>query len=1703
MTNADRPDDVTANNERSLRSLARAIARTQGRFSLFLVRCNYPSLREEMLRQLQEDYQVEMHVLMVPAATRSLYGLIKAELEDLTSNSLSDEEREKADLTPYPLPYEGRGNVDLASLPDEGSGNENLTPDSLTDEQEGNSKPLSCEERGLERGFSALMVVGLELVTAIDDLLTSTNRIRDEFKHSFPFPLVIWIDNEIRSKLVRLAADFNTWGGVPIHFELETEQLLELLQQEIDRVFRGELPQISWEPEAIDRDLQARGIELEADLQAGLAFLLGLGLETGRDRSFEAALNCYRQSLGYWQQHDRPQQRGIVLKQMASVYQRQGNQEAARECWQEAIANFAAANRPDLQAQSLGELGRLLRQLEDWQALKTLADNALTLHQQLGDPKLLAQNYGFLAAVALQKQRWQEAEEFAQQAIELVRREGEEREEGEEEGEGEATYYYFLLAKAQRQLGKKTEAIQSLKKARKLAEAQDDPQLYIQILEALRELYFDRGKYLAAFRLKLRQRSLEQQYRLRAFIGAGYLQPQRQIRAVGEEESPEAVAQEIANSDRQQDLSRMLNQMSLEGCKLIVLHGQSGVGKSSLIQAGLVPALKQQQIEFYTVVPIYLRVYQNWRQELRKALAIEEPVSPTLRSSERFHPPAARPQPENQENQLLPPVPRIESERFHPPAARPQLENQENQFLPPSPARRGAGGEVKAAAIEISDLIDRLQQHQRQYHLTVILFDQFEEFFFVTRQEERRKFWEFLRVCLEAKAVQTVKIVLSLREDYLHYLLELERLSRASLGIQETQADALKDILSHQNRYYLGNFSPSDAETVIHSLTDLSAFRLEPDLIQQLVADLAQDLGEVRPIELQVVGAQLQTEQITTLAKYRQLGDNPKERLVQSFLEEVVRDCGISNERAARLVLYLLTDENNTRPLKTKAELLADLAVEADKLNLVLQILVDSGLVFLIPELPADRYQLVHDYLVAFIRQQGEKKLLLEIEQEREQRRQLEAQYRVTEQELDRARQNLGEIAQQQEQAKQELDRTKRQTRRQIRMGVGVAIGAILLAGGIAVVTANQAKRDAQTRIEVANKTANQKIEDANRTAKTQIDRANQTTNIANIKLNKATGELERAGKERDLAKAETIKQSQIAENLQREATQIQQQVAQANQQAAQTQQNLAAVQANLQQLQDKARSADTKLKQAQTQLVAAQKEQQQAQIATRQAQTDKTKAQNQLDRANQDLAQAQEATRTAERAKKQAEAAVAQAKQQKQQLAQQAEKLQQEQQIAQLDLEATDAEVQATESKALFGKGKVFEALLFAMKAGKQMRPLLKQSFPKKDRAERQTKDALAQALSNVRERNTLQGHEGYVLSVSFSPTDGKILASGSSDKTIKLWNLETGENILTRGGHERQVNSVSFHPTNSKILASGSSDNTIKLWNLETGKEIRTLKGHTNYVNSVSFHPTNSKILASGSSDNTIKLWNPETGKVRTLGGHNSQVNSDNLNNPNVQTQEKRSEVNSISFSPDGKTLASGGSDNTIKLWNVETGENILTLKGHEQEVNSVSFSPNGEILASGSWDNTIKLWSLETGENILTLKEHEREVNSVSFSPNGEILASGSNDKIIKLWNSETSKETRVLRGYNRLVRTVSSTTLQGHEGEVNSVSFSLDGKTLASGSNDKTIKLWNIEKSQLNGDGTVTDLDDLMAKGCDWLTDYLKTRPNKRESLGCGG
>lgn len=298
----------------------------------------------------------------------------------------------------------------------------------------------------------------------------------------------------------------------------------------------------------------------------------------------------------------------------------------------------------------------------------------------------------------------------------------------------------------------------------------------------------------------------------------------------------------------------------------------------------------------------------------------------------------------------------------------------------------------------------------------------------------------------------------------------------------------------------------------------------------------------------------------------------------------------------------------------------------------------------------------------------------------------------------------------------------------------------------------------------------------------------------------------------------------------------------------------------------------------------------------------------------------------------------------------------------------------------------------------------------------------------------------------IAFTP-DNQIMVSGGNDRIITLRNLKTGKIIRTFTEHSDSIYALCLS-SDGQTLVSGSRDATLKIWHLHTIDTynsnsinrligdglIDTLTGHSDSINSVSISP-NGQIIVSGSEDNTIKLWDLNTGEcLATLEKHEAGVRA-------------------IALSPDGQLLVSGSADNTIKLWQLPSVESepicpdlIYTLTGHSDDVKCLAISHDGQILASGSQDKTIKLWDLETGELKTTLVEHWREVNHLIISPDGRSLISCSGDETIQVWNLETFK---LLHSF------------VGHQGAVAVVAISPEGQPLVSSSWDHTIRVWGMK------------------------------------------
>jgi len=353
-------------------------------------------------------------------------------------------------------------------------------------------------------------------------------------------------------------------------------------------------------------------------------------------------------------------------------------------------------------------------------------------------------------------------------------------------------------------------------------------------------------------------------------------------------------------------------------------------------------------------------------------------------------------------------------------------------------------------------------------------------------------------------------------------------------------------------------------------------------------------------------------------------------------------------------------------------------------------------------------------------------------------------------------------------------------------------------------------------------------------------------------------------------------------------------------------------------------------------------------------------------------------------------------------------------------------------------------------------------------------------------------KGHYNSVGQLCFTP-DGSMLVSGSDDHTIKLWQRHEPREAYALLSHHQLVKSVAFHPQRP-LLASGNTDGTVTLWDITDSREFRTLEGHRGAVRSVAFSPDGT-LLASASHDMTIKFWNLDTlTEARTLTGHVGIIRS-------------------LSFSPDGGLLASGSEDRTIKIWNVATGELQHTLYGHQDRVPAVTFSPNGKWLASASEDTSVRLWDTVQWQELQRFSGHQVAVRALAFSPDSRILASGSGDNTIKLWDTATGKELHTLKGHARTLLSLvfgqqgkvlisgsqdhtiklwdvehgeELATLRGHAGSINNVASSPTRPLFASASDDQTIQLWDVE------------LDHLLKRSCEWLKDYLTTNPNIQDS-----
>ncbi|MFN5396885.1 MAG: eIF2A-related protein [Pseudanabaena sp.] len=1507
---SDRTDIIADNNRDALRRLTRIVTRSQG-FSLSIALCNYRVLQERVLQDLRSQ---------------------------LAENGLPETAIAILELKP-----------DAKTL---------LAP---IQELMGEVHQLPAEQKP-----KVLMVLGLDAVTEIEAVLKSANRVREEFANCLEFPMVLWLNDYTQDILTREASDLANWTTAgAIEFQLEAMELQELVQDSIRAMFDRYLQSQGlgdWDAslqqfELITAiaDLEAQAIEISDEISAGLDFAFGCMAMT--EGGIGKAKALFERSLAFWRQSGNQLKQAVCLLQlglgdrslaMRERYQKQPFYVTSQQYLAESIDILRNLQRGELMALYINFLTATWEELlalspTGAEGLESLVNEALSLHQIY--PNLLRESHdrGILASVKLMQQDYRAAKEAAEAALALYVQ-GEALQLSNLAPSRRYGYaeYELWLAKALEGLGDREGAIARLEcvRDRWLREQHPyDAQIYVSVLEELRSLYTASGLYLEAFETKQHQRSVEQQYGLRAFIGAGTLNPKRERTNfdmyANVAEQSDKIAQEIEASGRMLDVEKLVDRIGQARYPLTVIHGDSGAGKSSILIGGLVPALRAKgTIDGRKVLVFAIKNYKDWSAEVKHKLQ------------------------------------KYFGDR------RPDL-----------------------------DPIHHFKRNIDENYLTVLIFDQFEDFFFKKEDfRDRLPFYKFLKACLHT---DFVRVVLSLREDYLHYLLECDR----AVDLEKVE----NDILGKQVRYYLGDFTQDQARQVIEALTRRSQLRLEPELIDRLVTDLSGEQLRILPIELQVVGAQLESEvpPIANLREYLALtGDThrkPSEVLVERWLENVVRDCGVGNQVLAERVLYALTGNEEKRPQKTQAELASELLGvgsgdglgvrsprpplqrgaldslgsidksvplskgdaegrgseplnEAENLSLVLAVLVGSGLAFRVSSSPDDRFQLIHDYLVSFIR----KKYVFGMAEE----------LRMTKEYL---RSALAE-------KKKELQRAE-----------------------IAEIEALSISCEAYW---LANKELEAMI--AGVKAVKRILKSDISNKLSYYVKNKAFGRLweviydirefncleKHSSEVRSLAfspDGKTIVSGSFDNTLRLWNVEGKE---------------LLTIKGHSKWVTSVAFSPDGKI------------------IAS--GSFDNMIKLWSLE--GKELATF----------------------------------------YGHSDVVWS---VAFSNDGKTIASGSADNTIKLWNLEGKNLHTLSSHSSVVRSVSFSPDGKIIASgSFDNTIKLWNLQGKklrtfkvDSGVRSVSFSP-DGKIIASGNADNTIRLWDLE-GKKLLTLAGHRNRVRVVAFSPKN-EMIASGSIDNTIKVWNLD-GKELLTLTGHVQGVSSVVFSP-DGKMIASGSADHTIKLWNLKDKNLRVLVEHHN-VNSvvfsslcgDSLNNYGttlisgsdnsiklwdikgieiLALTGHSEEVRSVAYSHNSKLIASGSADQTIKLWNLD-GE-LSTISGHSGGIRGVAFSPDGKIIASCSSDKTIKLWDLQ-GREIVTLSGHSKWVRGVAFSPDGKIVASCSSDKTIKLWS---------INGEELL-------TITGHSNEVWSLSFSPDGKTIASGSDDNTVKLWNLKGLEL--------------------------------------
>jgi tetratricopeptide (TPR) repeat protein len=876
MASVHASENIDELNQQALATLARAIALAQSRFALTIVRCSYTALQRRFAPSLKSACPVQIQELVLPPQSETIWQPII---------NATAHYRQKA-----------------------------------------------------------LLVTGLEDLYNPSGLLRNLEVEQSELVSRCQLPIVLWLTEEGCNQLIKLAPRFYANAITSITLRASDADLEMLWRESSDRLFAeivaqgvdrfldnhqigfGEQSRQRREFKAATKDLNQREA---VPLALTATWHLIMGRDYQADGEIGKALVHYQKSLNIWEQmqgqtasgdlhtftHDTLQIRWALVKlHMGYCYyqQAQAAGSAGQSSWQLARDTFLSVarifeeqQRFELVVQVLTLTGDTLRALGNWLELDNIASTTLNQRELQDQPLNLAQAHGFLAEVALHHNDFDRAAEQARRALHLTQEVTDPNQS--QIGNANLARYLLQVAKAEARSREYASALDRLEQAKSLVTPESNVQLYLDIMQELRLLHYHTGQFWESFQIKQQQQVVRYEKGLAAFVSTA-----------AAPDHPSA----ISALGREQDVRAILERLGDEERSLLVIHGENGMGKTSLLQGGLVPTLKDSTIQGRAVTVVYQQEYHHWLTVLSENLSKASGLATVPGTAE---------------------VPRVRQQLYF---------NINNDLA------------------------------------TVLIFDQFEEFFLALPEPQQRlEFYQFIQSCL---ALPHIKICLGIRQENLHQLLDCERFLELRSASHDTAALASYSLLDRQLRYQLRNFSIDQACSVIERLTSNCRYYLEPALAEQFVADLADDYGEVSPVQLQVLGAQLQAENVKTIGQYLQLGLKPQQYLIERALEESIRDCGRDNYDAVITTLFLLTDERGNCPQRTFSQLLPATrslqnATNKSKrrkipalmphqhnyyaqLMLMLNILAGSGLIGCTKDDPENRYQLLHESLVTTIR---------------------------------------------------------------------------------------------------------------------------------------------------------------------------------------------------------------------------------------------------------------------------------------------------------------------------------------------------------------------------------------------------------------------------------------------------------------------------------------------------------------------------------------------------------------------------------------------------------------------------------------------------------------------------------------------------------------------------------------------------------------